>query len=152
MRLLFVNAHADDTEFCAAATCQKAVDLGWDVHQILMTSDEYSVSDENFKGERIKRIRMNEMEHAAKEYGMDENGNSKITLHWFGEIDVYLPFIRETFLTLKKLIEKIDPDIIIGPDSFFSMDYHPDHMNTGYLIYYITRELHREATKRNGKK
>ena len=80
MKLLFVNAHPDDVEFTCASTCQQAVNLGWQVIQLLMTSDEYGTNRNDFKGKRIRRIRIHEMEEAAKVYGTNQDGSPKIKL------------------------------------------------------------------------
>jgi len=146
MKLLFVNPHPDDVEFACASTCQQAVELGWDVYEILMTSDEYGTTRNDFKGERIRRIRKHEMLEAAKVYGTNQDGSPIIKLIWFGEIDGYLPFNRDVFLRLRKKVLNIKPDVIIGPDSFFSLDLHPDHKHTGWLIYLIVKSI--EPSKR----
>ncbi len=141
MRLLIINPHPDDAEFTCASTCQQAVELGWDVREILMTSDEYGTERDDFKGNKIKRIRIHEMEEAAKVYGINPDGTPKIKLIWFGEIDGYLPFNRDVFQRLKKKILEINPDIIIGPDSFFSLDLHSDHKHTGWLVYLAVKSI-----------
>ena len=141
MKVIFINAHPDDAEFTCASTKKQAVDLGWDVYEILMTSDEYGTKRFEFKGERIRRIRMHEMNNAAKIYGKNPDGSPKIKLFWFGEIDGYLPFNRAIFIKLKKQILEIKPDVIIGPDSFFSMDLHPDHKHTGWLTYLAVKSI-----------
>lgn len=141
MKLLFVNAHPDDVEFTSASTCIQAIELGWEVTQLLMTTDEYGTSRNDFKGKRIRRIRKHEMEEAAKVYGLKQDGTPKLNLIWFGEIDGHLPFNRDVFLRLKKIILDINPDIVIGPDSFFSLDLHPDHKHTGWLIYIVVKSI-----------
>ena len=90
--VLFVNPHPDDVEFTCANTCKRLLDRGWRVVQILMTTDEYGTKQDEFKGIRIRRIRKREMEEAAKVYGVDDHGQPKIELIWFGEIDGHLRF------------------------------------------------------------
>ena len=141
MKLLIVNPHPDDAEFTCASTCQQAVDLGWEVYEILMTTDEYGHTRDDFKGNRIKRIRKHEMEEAAKVYGINPDGSPKIKLIWLGEIDGYLPFNRDVFLRLKQKILKIKPNIVISSDSFFSMDLHSDHNHTGWLVYLVIKSI-----------
>jgi LmbE family N-acetylglucosaminyl deacetylase len=141
MKLLFVNAHPDDVEFTCASMCKQAIDLGWETIQLLMTCDEYGTARDDFKGKRIQRIRKHEMEEAAKVYGLKPDGTPKLNLTWFGEIDGYIPFNRDVFLRLKKKVVEINPDIVIGPDSFFSLDLHPDHKHTGWLIYYVVKSI-----------
>ncbi|MHA1274417.1 MAG: PIG-L deacetylase family protein [Promethearchaeota archaeon] len=144
MKLLFINAHPDDTEFTCASTCYQAVQAGWNVYEILMTSDEYGTKRNDFKGERIRRIRKYEMHEAAKVYGTNPDGSPKIKLIWFGEIDGHLPFNREVFLKLKKIVLNINPNIIIAPDSFFLMDLHLDHKHTGWLVYFLVKSIEKE--------
>ncbi|MBN2153132.1 MAG: PIG-L family deacetylase [Candidatus Lokiarchaeota archaeon] len=134
-RLLIICPHPDDAEATCAGTCQEAVRLGWDVHELLMTSDEYGTPRNEFKGMRIKRIRVAEMTAAAKEYGTNPDGSPKIHLHWFGEIDGYLPFDRGVLGRLVGFIKELRPRIVLAPDSFFTLDYHVDHMRTGWLAY-----------------
>lgn len=141
MRILFVNAHPDDVEFTCASTCKQAIDLGWDVWQVLMTTDEYGTSRNDFKGKRIRAIRKHEMEDAAKVYGVKEDGSSKLNLIWFGDIDANLRFNRLVFKRLKELIITIHPDVIFAPDGFFTLDEHPDHKRTGWLVHLIIKSL-----------
>ncbi|TFF96668.1 MAG: PIG-L family deacetylase [Promethearchaeota archaeon] len=145
MRVIFINAHPDDAEFTCASTKKQAVDLRWEVYEILMTSDEYGTARDDFKGERIRKIRKTEMLEAAKVYGVDSDGKPKINLIWFGEIDGYLRFNREVFSKLKKIVDQIKPHVIIGPDSFYSLDLHPDHKHTGWLIYFLVKSLSPES-------
>jgi len=146
MKLVFVNPHPDDAEFTSASTCKQAVDLGWEVTQILMTSDEYGTNRNDFKGKRIRAIRRHEMREAAKVYGINPDGSSKVKIIWFGEIDANLPFNRDVYLRLRKILIDLEPDIVIGPDSFFSLDLHPDHKHTGWYIYIIVKSI--EPSKR----
>lgn len=148
MKLAIVNAHPDDAEFTCAATIKQAIDLGWDVLEILMTSDEYGTTRDEFKGKRIKRIRVREMEEAAKVYGVHPDGKPKITLDWFGAIDGHLPFTRAVLDRLRGKLEAFGPDVIIGPDAFFSMDLHPDHVRTGWLVYLAARDMHAGRQRR----
>ncbi len=141
MHLLIVCPHPDDAEFTCAGTCQEAVRLGWDVHELLMTSDEYGTPRNEFKGKRIKRIRVAEMVAAAREYGTNPDGSPKIQLHWFGEIDGYLRFNSDVLRRLEEFIRELRPRVVLAPDSFFTMDYHLDHMRTGWLAYIAVKAM-----------
>lgn len=111
-----------------------------------MTSDEYGTNRKDFRGKRIRAIRKHEMREAAKAYGMNPDGTSKVKIIWFGEIDANLPFNRETYLRLQKILIDLKPNIVIGPDSFYSLDLHPDHKHTGWFIYIIIKSM--EPAKR----
>jgi LmbE family N-acetylglucosaminyl deacetylase len=141
MIVLIINPHPDDAEVTSASTLKKFLDLGWQIYEILMTSDEYGTKQDDFKGKRIKRIRIHEMEEAAKVYGVKADGTPKISLIWFGEIDGFLPFNRKVFDRLREKVQEINPDIVIGPDSFFSLDLHPDHLHTGWLVYLVIKSI-----------
>lgn len=143
MRMLVVCPHPDDAEFTCAGTLLEALRIGWEVHELLMTSDEYGTKRAEFKGKRIKRIRMAEMVAAAKEYGTNVDGSPRITLHWFGEIDGYLPFDKNVLGRLSSCIKALHPRVVLAPDSFFTMDYHPDHVRTGWLVYLAVKAMPR---------
>jgi LmbE family N-acetylglucosaminyl deacetylase len=132
MRILFLCAHPDDSEFFAGNTEVMAVKEGHEVVIACMTSDEYGTPRDDFKGDRIKRIRIREMEKAARLIGAK--------LDWLGFIDGYLPFNKPTFQSLKNYIDLIKPDIIFAPDPLFALDFHPDHIATGKLIYLVLKQ------------
>jgi len=39
------------------------------------------------------------------------------------------------------MISEINPDIMIGPDGFFTFDEHPDHNRTGWLVYFVIKSM-----------
>jgi LmbE family N-acetylglucosaminyl deacetylase len=133
MRILFLCAHPDDSEFFAGNTEVLAVKNGHEVVITCMTSDEYGTPRNDFKGKRIKRIRIREMEKAAKMVGAK--------LDWLGFIDGYLPFNKRAFLRLKTYIDSSKLDIIFAPDPLFALDFHSDHITTGKLIYLVLKQM-----------
>ena len=133
MRILFLCAHPDDSEFTSGNTEVMAVKRGHEVIIACMTSDEYGTRQKDFKGRRIRQIRIREMEKAAKIVGAK--------LDWLGFIDGYLTFSKKSFSILKKYIERVNPDIIFAPDPQYTLDFHPDHVNTGRLIYLILKQM-----------
>jgi LmbE family N-acetylglucosaminyl deacetylase len=133
MRILFLCAHPDDSEFTSGNTEVMAAKQGHEVFIACMTSDEYGTTRNAFKGKRIKQIRIREMERAARIIGAK--------LDWLGFIDGYLPFNKKALSILKNYIEKVNPGIIFAPDPIFTLDFHPDHVNTGKLIYIILKQM-----------
>jgi LmbE family N-acetylglucosaminyl deacetylase len=133
MRILFLCPHPDDSEFFAGNTEVMAVKAGHEVVIACMTSDEYGTPRDDFKGKRIRRIRIREMEKAARIVGAK--------LDWLGFIDGYLPFNKSAFLKLKTYIDLTKPDIIFAPDPLFALDFHSDHVNTGKLIYLVLNRM-----------
>jgi hypothetical protein len=42
---------------------------------------------------------------------------------------------------IKQLISEFKPRIVFAPDSFFTLDYHPDHLRTGWLVYIAIKSM-----------
>ena len=134
MKILFLAAHPDDCEFTSANTQIQLVKNGHTVIMACMTADEYGTSRIDFKGERISKIRRNEMKKAAQVTGISR-------VDWLGFIDGYVEINKNSIKKLKNYILKIKPDVIFAPDAFFSLDFHSDHMNTGWMCYHIIKKL-----------
>jgi LmbE family N-acetylglucosaminyl deacetylase len=140
-RILFIAPHADDIEVLCASTCQAAVDLGWEVHQNLSCADEYGTDRVDFRGRRLARIRKAEMAKVARTYGVDAADQARVHLHWMHYIDGHVPFSRESVRSYKKFILDLSPDIICGPDPFFTIDRHTDHMAVGRNYYFALKSM-----------
>lgn len=132
MRILFLCAHADDSEFCCGNT-EVMLAKKYEVYIACMTGDEYGTSRNEFKGKRISLIREKEMERAAEIVGAK--------LDWLGFVDGYLPYNKRSFTVLKEYIEKIKPDVVFAPEPLFTLDFHTDHVNTGKLIYLVLQQI-----------
>ncbi len=139
VRVLFFAPHADDIEMGAPFMCLEALRLGNHVTEALSTNDEYGTSNLNFKGERIKRIRIYEMNRAAEVY-KKYTGN-QINLIWAGFIDGFLPLNKISLNFVMKIIRKEKPDIIFAPDPWYAIDFHRDHLNTARLVYFALKRL-----------
>ncbi|MHA1451331.1 MAG: PIG-L deacetylase family protein [Promethearchaeota archaeon] len=142
--VLLVCPHPDDGDIMCGEFSAQAVKAGWNVHELLMTTDEYGTTRNDFKGLRIKAIRKGEMIKASKVYGVDEHGNSLMRLHWAGYVDGFAPFNKTSVIRLQKFIQKINPDIILGPDPFVHHDAHVDHLATGRNYYYALKWMKQE--------
>ncbi|TFG04301.1 MAG: PIG-L family deacetylase [Promethearchaeota archaeon] len=134
MRVLFLCAHADDSEFCCGNT-EAQLAKSSQVTIVCMTNDEYGTTRNDFKGKRIAHIRQREMRCAARLLD--------VKLDWLNFIDGYLPFNRRSYNILKKYIEDVKPDIIFAPEPLFTLDFHTDHVNTGKLIYLLLKQMKR---------
>ncbi|WP_457559239.1 PIG-L deacetylase family protein [Candidatus Harpocratesius sp.] len=140
-KVLIICPHPDDAEAFASQLCMQAVQAKWEVHQVLATCDEYGTPINKFKGQRIKRIRYLEMLKAQRLYGVDKNGKYIMQLHWMNYIDGFVPQTKSAVFRLKVFIQKIKPDIIIGPDPFIYYDSHVDHIAVGKNYYLALRSL-----------
>ncbi|MHA1786128.1 MAG: PIG-L deacetylase family protein [Candidatus Helarchaeota archaeon] len=134
LKVLFFSPHPDDIEFACASTEVELVKNGHRVIEACFTADEYGTDRDDFKGERISKIRRREMREAARVVGIHE-------LYWLGYIDGYSRFDRESIDRLKKFLLKINPDLIFAPDPFFTIDNHVDHVNLGKTVFYIWQRL-----------
>ncbi|MBW1931594.1 MAG: PIG-L deacetylase family protein [Candidatus Helarchaeota archaeon] len=133
MRVLFLCAHADDSEFCCGNTEIMLANLGHEVTIACMTNDEYGTKRDEFKGKRISKIRQREMERAAQLVGAK--------LDWLGFIDGYLPYSHKSYIVLKNYIDQLKPDVVFAPEPLFTLDFHTDHVNTGRLAYLVLKNM-----------
>ncbi|MHA1377958.1 MAG: PIG-L deacetylase family protein [Candidatus Helarchaeota archaeon] len=134
MKILFLAAHPDDCEFFSSNTQVELVKKGHYVVYACMTADEYGSGRNDFKGDRISKIRRKEMKNAAKITGISR-------IDWLGFIDGYVDINRKSYNRLKKYLFKIKADVIFAPDAWFSLDFHSDHMNTGWMCYHIVKRM-----------
>jgi len=137
--VLFFAPHADDIEMGAPFMCLEALRLGNHITEALMTHDQYGTKINDFKGERIKRVRIHEMEKAADVY-KKYTGN-QIKLIWAGFIDGFLPLNKISLNLVLDIIRKEKPDIIFAPDPWYAIDFHRDHLNTARLVYFALKRL-----------
>jgi len=138
---LIICPHPDDGDILAGEFSAQSVRAGWNVHELLMTTDEYGTTRNDFKGTRIKAIRKAEMIRAARCYGIGTHGDSFIQLHWANYIDGFAPLTHHSIKRLRTFIRKINPDIIIGPDPFVHHDAHVDHIATGRNYFYALKGM-----------
>jgi LmbE family N-acetylglucosaminyl deacetylase len=140
-RVVFFNPHADDVEVFCSSTCQSAIDAGLEVHQVLSNADEFGTPRIEFRGRRISRIRKWEMYKASKEYGLDKIGKPKMILHWLHNIDGFDAFNRDTMTTYRNLLLNLKPWAVFGPDPFFPLDFHQDHIATGRNYFFALKSI-----------
>lgn len=137
--VLLVCPHPDDGEAFSSQLCVQSIKIGWEVHQVLATCDEYGTSNKLLKGDRIRHIRRSEMLKAQKAYGLDSSGKPLVSLHWMDYIDGFVPHNIAAIVRLQKFILKLNPDIIIGPDPFVYYDGHVDHIAVGKNYFFALK-------------
>lgn len=146
-KVLFFVPHPDDLEFGAPFMCLDALRVGNEVVEVLMTNGEYGTNSVEFRGIRLKTIRKKEIENAIKVY--TNATNNKLRLIRMGYIDGRLPLNKDAIQKVASLIIKEQPNIIFAPDPWYPVDSHPDHLNTGRLVYYALRSLSRNHLPKN---
>ena len=74
MKILFIAPHPDDLEFACGSTAAELVKSGHEVHELCITAGEYGIEDDEFKGERISKIRRRELRRSGKILGLKKIG------------------------------------------------------------------------------
>ncbi len=136
---LFFAPHPDDVEFGCSFYYMALLEEDFRVIQVVMTDGAFGTLNPDFKGKRLAKIRAKELDDATKVF---ENATKNhIEVIRLGYTDGYLPFNAATRDKIAALIEKINPDKIFAPDPWYSQDYHPDHINTGRLVWFALKKL-----------
>lgn len=138
-KVLFFTPHADDLEFGAPFASIQCLKLGWDVVEVLMTNCEYGTKRIEFRGNRLRQIRMRELENTVKVYA--KHTNNYLNIIKMGFIDGFLPMNNAALNSVIKVLRKEMPNVVFAPDPWFSTDYHRDHLNTGLLSYFALKRL-----------
>lgn len=134
MKVLFFSPHPDDIEFACGSTEIQLIEKGHDVIMACFTAGEYGIERNDFKGERLSRIRRWELRQATKAAGVSK-------LYWLGYIDGYSRFDKGTIDRLEKFLLRINPDVIFAPDPIFPVDSHVDHLNLAKTVFHIWHRL-----------
>jgi len=136
---LFFAPHPDDVEFGCSWYYMSLLEKRYRVIQVSMTDGAFGTKNPDFKGERIVKIRSNELDRANKVF--EDAFNSKIEIIRLGYTDGYLPLSSSTRKRVMEIIQEYEPDIIFAPDPWYSQDYHPDHINTGRIVIFALKKL-----------
>jgi len=134
MRILFVSPHPDDIEFSMGSTEAALCEKGHEVYLLCITGGEYGIEIDEFKGERLSKIRRRELRRASKIMGVKQ-------VDFFGLIDGYVKLGRKYINKLREYIEKIKPDIVFCADPVFTVDPHNDHLKSGLMTYQAVKEM-----------
>ncbi|MHA1377315.1 MAG: PIG-L deacetylase family protein [Candidatus Helarchaeota archaeon] len=124
-RYSFICAHPDDLEMFVGAFIRHAVKKGHDVEIVSMTKGEWGTMDPELKGEKLSKIRVQELYNAAKLHGVP-----KEKIKFLGLIDGAVT-VNNASIVLRKYFNERKPDTIFIPEYNFSIYVHPDHINTG---------------------
>ena len=139
LKILFFTPHIDDIEIGVPFTFLESLRLGNEVVEVLMTNCEFGTHRIEFKGDRLKRIRIRELENANKVYAKYTKNHVRVLK--VGYIDGHLPINKSVLNKVVDIIRNENPDIIFAPDPWYALDYHPDHINTGRLTYFALKKL-----------
>ncbi|TFF85365.1 MAG: PIG-L family deacetylase [Promethearchaeota archaeon] len=137
LKFLFFTPHADDIELGSPFMYLEALRLGHDVVEVLMTENQFGTMNKRLKGKKLQKIREKELENANKVFETETNNTIKVIQ--MGYIDGYLPFNKKILQEVIDIIETEKANIIFAPDPWFAQDFHPDHINTGRLVYFAAK-------------
>ncbi|MHA1697865.1 MAG: PIG-L deacetylase family protein [Promethearchaeota archaeon] len=138
-KIIFFAPHADDGEFGTGLAIINALRVGCDVVEVLMTNCAYGTTRDEFKGPRLVKIRMREIERTVDVYY--KHIRNRLRLIKLGFIDGFLPVNKYSLNAVVEIIKREKPDIIFAPDPIFAIDFHNDHINTGVLVYFACRMI-----------
>lgn len=138
-RIFIFSPHIDDVEFGMPFFYVRALSLGFNVVEIVMTNSEFGTHELDFKGKRLKKIRIHELKKSIELF--TNYADNKTKLIRIDYIDGHLPINRKIIIQISDLIQKAVPDIIFAPDPWYILDHHPDHLNTGRLVYLALKKI-----------
>jgi LmbE family N-acetylglucosaminyl deacetylase len=124
MKIMAFAPHPDDEILCAG-TLAKYKALGHEVAIVFVTNGE--VGSAHHSNEEIAQIRKEEAKASAAVIGAE--------FYWLGFKDEFLYTDAKARLKILDVTRSFNPDIIICTDK--DVDYHPDHIATGQLIWDI---------------
>ena len=127
-RILVIFPHPDD-EVTVAGTLMKLKDEGHEIHMVCLTRGEKGNSSGIEDEAQLANLRTEEMQKAADLIGADQlhlknypdSGLEKLVLDSLKEI-------------VGRLIDEINPDVLISYDSKVGLYGHPYHRLTGLSV------------------
>lgn len=127
---LFVGPHPDDIEIGAGATVAKLVKDGKEVYFLICTDGRYGNGHlPHKKYDEVASIRKKESLASAKFLGLDKKHVLFLELS-DGGFYKYDDLVKG----IAKVVGKIKPDIIFGPDYLSKSESHKDHLNVGRAV------------------
>lgn len=123
-RVLAVGAHPDDLELACGGTLARLVDVGHDVHSLVMSSGDVGGN---------AAARMQEAVCGARRLGIEA-----VEVHDFPDTNLALTS-REMTLAIESMIAKVQPDIILTHSAH---DQHQDHFAVHQAVLRAARRHH----------
>lgn len=127
-RVLVIFPHPDD-EVTVAGTLMKLKDEGHEVQMVCLTRGEKGKSSGLDDEVKLANLRSKEMKNAADLIGADQ-----LHLKDFPDSGLEKIGLDSLKMIVGKLIDEINPDILITYDSKVGLYGHPDHRLTGLAV------------------
>ena len=130
-KILIILAHPDDPEFFMGATIWRWVNMGHEIHYVLITKGDKG-GNQGDSPEELTQTRIVEQRAAAKVLGVE-------SVTFLGHDDGYLEPTLKLRKEIVKIIRKFSPDIVVGcdPNNYFPRPNainHPDHRAAGKVV------------------
>lgn len=138
-KILIFSPHIDDVEFGIPFFYVRALQLGFQITEVVMTNSEFGTHNLEFKGKRLRQIRIRELRNSVKLF--KEYTQNDTNIIYLNYVDGHLPLSRKTIAQISDIIRKETPEIILAPDPWYILDHHQDHINTGILVFLALRKI-----------
>lgn len=127
-RVLALFPHPDD-EVTVAGTLMKLKEDGHEIHLVCLTRGEKGKSSGIEDEVQLAKLRTLEMEESAEILGADQ-----LFLHDYPDSGLTGLGIDSLKSIARKIIEDIQPDILVSYDSKVGLYGHPDHRLSGQAV------------------
>lgn len=138
---VFVVPHEDDFEIFGFHHAHDLIKSGYKIYEIIMTDGRFGTFNKGFSGNRLKRIRKEEVLNAAQTFGVNSEGESNVEIIFMNYCDGYIPVNKRSINKLRDILNELKPQIVIGMDPFFGIDWHHDHIATGRIFYFALKSM-----------
>lgn len=137
VKIIFFQPHPDDLDiFCPQLLhhLTKKSKFKYEINIASMTRGEEGIKNrfQHFKGERIGKIRTNELFKAMRIYGITPK-----KVHFFGMLDGSMKFNNRSITLVRDYLNKVKADIIFAPEPMNAYYLRQDHIITGKILYYL---------------
>ncbi|MBD3352064.1 MAG: hypothetical protein GF364_11310 [Candidatus Lokiarchaeota archaeon] len=139
LTFMFFTPHSDDIELGTPFVYLNAIRRGYNVIEVIMTNNQFGTTRKEFKGERLRKIRVKELANANTMF--EQGTNNKVKTIYMGYVDGTLPLNNQSIQRVADLIKKERPDVIFTCDPWYAQDFHADHLNTGRCVYFALTRL-----------
>ena len=137
MRYVFFQAHPDDLELNCAHLMHHLARYGHDIRIASVTLGEWGLpgsSRDHLKGTFLAGIRTKELARAASIHGIPAKN-----IDYLGYVDGFVRMTKSFVHRVASYLQQVRPDVIVGPEPFYTWYYHMDHLNTGRALFHIMK-------------
>lgn len=122
LNILVLAPHPDDLELSCGLLCHKAMTIGWNIHEIVMTDGTAGGIDPKlFHTNKLRQLRVVEAKKGGAHLGVD-------SIEFLGYEDARLAhYLQSATTTISQRLKSLYPAIVVFPSVY---DTHMDHVIT----------------------